>query len=464
MNDTPFDLGMEELDPTILAALDDEEKFLKPRRQNRMPEIKLDREEGVLYRFMPVEIGTNKSWFTRFGLHWVNGKPITCRRVLSKFVGGDENYDCPVCAELENLLASTSGDAHKRALKCQAEPLWYAVAITLAREAAKSSPVTVPEPKCWVPHGVRMYSGQFQALKEIYGRTAVRTPKNGDSGGELKIFTDFYEGINIWWRRGARGYEVKDLAKRTPLVKDPSRMQEVVDTIWSQIVIPDFELADRKTEEEFAFKVRDFVINGDPREAGNRRGAQDYDDDLPPVEQRPAPRQAAPAAAAAPTAPAPRRAESKTAPAVRPPPAPTAPAPTAPAPTPPARPAAVAPTAAPAVRPPTAAAPAAPAVRPPAAAPAAKTAPIAKPAAPRAAQAPLPVPATSAATEEDEHEGVAPERLDHAPPIDGDLDGQAPTDSPFTAEPPPPEVTAAVGARLGTSLRDRLKNASEPKQ
>jgi hypothetical protein len=481
--------NFDNLDPTLLADLDQEAEYAKSTQRRRfMPRIKLERGESMMIRLLPVEIGANKSWMGRFGQHWVHKRAVFCKKVTSPHLGGDPHHDCKACKLVANGMTHSNKAYKDRATECFAEPIWFAVAIPIAKiGVGKSKPVAIPEPDCWVAHEFLMYRTMFDQIRMIAGQFAVKGTKG---------ITDLEHGQDIWIARTGRGFTANP-AGATPIwgenCQDP---QSVINAIWSSIIPPNIEIPDVETENEVYFKIKEYITTGGGN-WDNQRGGRGRNNNAPAqdnLDDEAAPQQTSNRFSRGNIAP-PSTAEED--PSLDPalneglgeelePP------------TPAARPA------------PATAAPSAPPVAPqppnspPAAPPAATKTKLVQPPVPRVAAAPpviapplaavappTPAPQTAVTTpqitaqgpEEEEDAGVAREAVDTAPPIvDTSLSGTPP--SAVTAPPPAaPQITAppaavpttpppaagiappvvkARGTRLGSALTSRLSNFQQP--
>jgi len=483
---------VDDLDPSLLADLDSEADYAKTtQRRKFMPRIKIERGQAMLLRFLPVEIGANKHWLGRFAQHWVHNRAIFCRRHTSEHLGGDRNYDCPICKMVENGLHHQNKSVVERAEKCIADPRWYGVVLPLSKDSGKGGPVSIPEPDCVTAHEFTMYRTMFDRLRLVAGRYAIK----GTQG-----IVDINNGQDIWVQRTGRGYEFQP-GGSAPLWGPQDNPQEIINKIWSTVILPEITMPERAQETEFFHKIKEWLLTGgggfenargNGGGGGGSRGGRGYaapeNNDLDQDGGMPSAPTTLPArggrGAAAPVAaneleeaqPTANPALADTsldegfgAPTATPPPAAARPAPAAAAPVaqapvsapvapqpPVAAPIAQAPVQAPAPTVPTV--PSAPAVKAPASkliAPPRTSSSAQPPAAPAAITPPV-----TGATPEDEEDGVAPENHDAAPPIveqpaEPVAVAAAPTPAPFAAPIAPPTVKAP-GTRLATSLQSRL--------
>ena len=286
-----------DLSPEELALLDGETEFAKanPRFQ-RLPKVpKLEKDHRMLLRVLPVEIGSNKAWFGRFGQHWCgkggSGRPLICKRVTAPSLGGDQLYDCPICKFVAESQKSSNPGIAERAGQCFAEPLWYTVVLVTANDNGKSrSPVAVPEPDCWVAHEWHLYRAQWDQLSSIWAkvRKKVKHPGHPKAGADDVVnadITDPIYGRDVWLARTGKGYEIRQQDDPTPLA-DPSRLDEVMQTIWESVHLPDIKIPDDAAVKEHLAKVKDYILRGGQRAASQ---GDDIGDDSPPADVAPAP-------------------------------------------------------------------------------------------------------------------------------------------------------------------------------
>jgi len=99
---------MSQIDPEILAALDEERGAMASSgRQYRSLTLKAG--ESALTRFLPVQMGPKKTWYARIARHWVAKRPVLCQRQTSPHFHGDPEAPCPLC----DLEAEYSQSANK---------------------------------------------------------------------------------------------------------------------------------------------------------------------------------------------------------------------------------------------------------------------------------------------------------------------------------------------------------------
>jgi hypothetical protein len=252
-NYMPRDL--DNLDPTLLADLDSEADFAKSQqRRTFMPRITVERGSAVLVRFLPVEIGANRHWLGRFAGHWVHKRMIFCKTKTSPHLGGDPAYVCPICKLVENGMALKQAEPKKRAGECFAEPVWYGVVLKLAANGSKGRPEATKPPECYVPHEFKMYRSMFDQVRLIASRYAVKGTKG---------IVDIEKGLDIWVTRSARGYTFQP-DSQVPIYEgdDTSTPQEIINSIWSQIILPDITIPDDAQITEYFHKIKEFIQTG----------------------------------------------------------------------------------------------------------------------------------------------------------------------------------------------------------
>jgi hypothetical protein len=468
---------VDDLDPALLADLDSEAEYAQAtQRRKFMPRIKIERGQAMLLRFLPVEIGLNKHWLGRFAQHWVHNRATFCRRHTSEHLGGDKNYECPICKIVDNGLRHQNKTIVERAEKCVADPRWFGVVLPLMKDAGKGRPTSIPEPECVTAHEFAMYRTMFEKLRFIATRFAVK----GTQG-----IVDITNGQDIWVQRTGRGYEFQP-GGSAPLWGEGEDPQTAINKIWATVIVPDIKMPEKEQESEFFHKIKEFLLTGgggfdNTRGGGSSgrggRGFNTESDDLDQDGGAPPGNLPNRARGGRGVAPVPATDdlsleagtstadESLTAgtetlepPVPTPRPAPVVHAtPIAPAPVTPAAPVAQ-PKPAPVIQ-------AAPIVAsaPKVVAPTSKLVPP-----PRTASSHVPAPAATpvvppiaGATADDEEIGVAPESRDSAPPITAEPPVETPAPAtPAPAAPAPSNAPPQVrpgGTRLGASLQSRLK-------
>lgn len=243
------------LDPNLLADLDEEQRFADSiKRRNYMPKVKIERGHSWLIRFLPVQIGKNKSWIGRMAQHWVNQRAQVCKKYTSIHLGGDPNYDCPICKLADNGANHQNKNIKERAQRVMANPFWFGVVLVWAKDTGKGRPTSIKPPECWVAHDCALYKSQFEQLRAI----AARDAEKGTEG-----IVDLRTGRDIWIQRTGKGYKLEADEKSCIAREEKGEdLQQVVDKVWESVIVPDVTLPTAEELREFFLKCKEYVISG----------------------------------------------------------------------------------------------------------------------------------------------------------------------------------------------------------
>jgi hypothetical protein len=469
--------------PEILDGLDYETQYIQKTSGASRREVKLNRGDSWLMRFLPVKFGPKKRFYARIAKHWFNGLPVVCPRHTEEAYGGSPDAYCPVCDLSDHLNADRNEELSNFGYKIKATPQWMTYCVVFQKAINGGNPQDMSLPEILQPYTFNHYKSTWEELVGFVKQNLRRSP---DSVLDLEKGNDFYVS------KGAKTTRLDKQDSAPIFDMDDPKWDENISKIFAACKEPVVKMPAEKKLDEFAAKAEENVtkLAGTQSRggtAGRGRAAHGADsDDLPPDDDQasdspapagrrsapvqeeqaaPAPtrRAAAPPAEEAPAAPA-RRSTATAAPAA---PARRAAAP-APAPEPeaeaadtrdegPADPADEAPAEAPpeaparrqASRP---AAPRAAAAEPPPA-PARRTAAAVTPAAPARPSARNGNGAAIAQESIDEEEIVPEEANDQAPPeplVD------AADDTGAGEEPPAVETPRRGASPLGTKIQNRV--------
>jgi hypothetical protein len=438
-------------DPGLLDELDAEVSYgenLRSKTSTWMKMLKVDdylNDEGdsITFRILPAQFTSKKTWFVRYAQHWVSSRPKMCVTHTNPELGGNPDFECPMCQVYEKYHASGTEAQQNAVWKMGSDIRYYVAVIPISSYVASNQRHTAFKDSEKVPHRLDIRNNQFREIVMINRNYIAKKPK---SGGII----DPYSGCDLTFTKlKARG-KISIVKEDAAMVygETEAEAEAFLDEIWPMIKNFDMEVPDNNTLDEIVDDMEAQIsklgnarpprgaTSIPPRTRGRSTEEHSIDDDDLPMDEPPRRTSLPPARAAAPArqaAPPARRApepepvhedeghgadeqeyteQSNQEP--EPPPAPVRSA----------APARVAPTA------------------PPASAPRSRLIP--------ARVAPTnAVPPRVGADEDGEDDGVAPERHDPAPV------SNAPVDSEIIEDNTPPPVKA-VGSNLRPDLQARL--------
>jgi len=283
-------------DPDKLAELDEEAAYA--RKGNRPTRLKIERGEGSIVRFLPVQMGTTHNWFGRVGRHWYNKKPIGCPRTTSPSMGGSLEATCPVCELAERLIPAEDEVLAKQGNLLAAWPKYLTYVLELERidKSGDSEPVKARER--YTPQALWLSKIAFIELERLVKKSLVTSPEGGlidpVMGNDIEIRVDLKNN----WRL--------DLLAPMPIREDLSAEDLVAWTeeLCASIKHEDTRPAAYEDLEKYARHVEKQLESMEAEPQTGRRGHYDEGEEgAPPASRR---RQPAPAPRAARTLPPPR--------------------------------------------------------------------------------------------------------------------------------------------------------------
>jgi hypothetical protein len=248
------------IDPSILAGYDEEQKYMASTKRE-IRQIKPQKGESYLLRFLPVTLGPRKTWFARTAKHWWNRKPIMCPKHTSVDFGGFEDQWCPICDAVEELRDSNDDISEKVGDEARGTAVWTVYALAFEREDGRGK-VKYPEEEIWKPWSLDLYKAQFD---ELYGMISRYASKSAP-----KSFLDPQGGRDIWLTKKKDGKLRFDPMDPAPISEDMSEefLSKLLDVKLPKIQVP--------TDEQlklFARKIKDAAERGDVPDRGDRGGS-----------------------------------------------------------------------------------------------------------------------------------------------------------------------------------------------
>jgi hypothetical protein len=280
---------MSNTDPSFMAELDAEAEYA--RKGSLISRLTIERGEGAVVRFLPVQMGTAHTWFGRVGRHWFNKKMIGCPRTTSPHMGGDMEADCPVCALAEALMAEGDKALHDQGKKLAVWPQYLTYVLELERIDKRGDSEPVKARDAYTPQIFWLTKIAFIELERLVKKSLAASPQLG--------LLDPILGNDVEVRRDAKGTWRLDLMAPQPIRNDLSDDDLVawVNDLCSSIKQENTRPAGYEELEKYAQHVEKQLENVE--EAPRGRGRFEEEES-----EQPAPRRrlaaAAPAAAIAP--------------------------------------------------------------------------------------------------------------------------------------------------------------------
>ena len=314
-----------------MAALRDEERFDQEHQRGQRT-VKMEKGQVWTVRFLPVQLGEEKTWYARIARHWLNKKPIICPVDTAAAFNGDKDAYCPCCVASAEINRSSDDDVSKFGFSCRAssQRLTFCIVIDKDGDAVTGNEMLMAY-EFW------HYQNTWDELKAFF--------KAGTRGGKnMTSVLDYKTGNDFAVSRNAKGLRL-DKQDSAPIF-DPTdpNFDSYIKKIEDSVKQPKVKIPTARELEIFAAKIEEDAERigrggrpasrkpasiGDEDIEGNGGGESDAGAEparpprrpppLPPVKNPPPPpvEEEEPAAAQAP-APAPKPAARRPAP---PPPA-----------------------------------------------------------------------------------------------------------------------------------------------
>lgn len=278
--------------PEILDGLEFESQFIQKTSGAQRRDVKLNRGDAWLVRFLPAKLGPDKHFYARIAKHWLNMKAIVCPRHTEPAFGGDPNAYCSVCDLAEVLNGSSKEEVSKFGFKLRGNANWITYCAVFEKSSNGGNPVAMSEPDIMQPYVFQHYRSSWE---ELCGFIRSGARRCADSVLDVEKGNDFYlnrgpKGIRLDKQDAAPLFDLKDLgvfdekvAKIMALCKDP------VVKMPTDKSMDDFVA---KAEAEGDKLAHDAARSSTRRGAAPERTAGGDDDDIP-YDDDPAPRRGA---------------------------------------------------------------------------------------------------------------------------------------------------------------------------
>lgn len=265
------------IDPKILAALDEEQEFMASHGRAKTDRVKIPKGSAWLLRFIPTPMGPNGKFWARIAFHWINKRPYLCVRNTGRDFGGDPEGTCPLCEVSDELNASPKKKIANAGYQARAVPQYLAYCLVFKRDDEPSQ-----GEERWKPFEFWMHQSVFQEFLSFYKKGLVRSEKS---------IYDFKVGCDIWANNTNRGVRL-DREDPSPICKpredDPDRLKRISKKVLAAVKFREPQVPDEETMLELAEKIKENAIraarSGDDDRGG--RGRFDEDDERPRNRQR----------------------------------------------------------------------------------------------------------------------------------------------------------------------------------
>ena len=269
---------------TLAAMLDEERSYIEKGSKTYGSRVQIPIKHTWLVRFLPVKLGPRKSFYARIGRHWINNRPVNCRRVTAPDFGGDPEFACPICEVVERFNNSANESVSNAAWRAQANPQWLTYCLVFEKDDGDRVE-QVAGSDVWTPNEFWLNKTAFTDLRSAYEKYI--------SKGPLSVL-DLVKGSNFFaFNAGKGGKGGIKLRKDDPepiySTEDEAKFDRVVEKVFSKVKFEELKFVGKNELRTLADKVEDQISAKSRDEDGGRRRRDDDDGE----ERRPRSRSAA---------------------------------------------------------------------------------------------------------------------------------------------------------------------------
>jgi hypothetical protein len=264
------------IDPEELAMLDEEQAFLNSTTKN-IRRVRVDKNESLTVRFLPMEFGPKKWFYQRIAFHWIGKRPYYCEKHTAAECGGNPEATCPLCDFTVKLNDSRDRNVANAGFRAMANPQYILYCLVFERDR-DGDIEKVRGAERWKAWEFPMPKVSFATFLQLYRRSLSRQPDRG--------ILSLVDGNDIIVSLPGRDYAFQREDSQ-PIFDptDPDKFQDVVNKIWSSIQLPvlrvptdeDCDKAIEKIEESIGGRSGRRSTRDDDRGRGRRRDFEDED-------------------------------------------------------------------------------------------------------------------------------------------------------------------------------------------
>ncbi len=253
------------IDPSILAALD-EERGVASARTNNYRTLKLEKRESALARFLPAQLGPRKTWFARIARHWVGGRPYVCVRQTSADFGGNPSLHCPLCELEQKYLQDRDQTVRDQAKRIGAFPKWLMFCFVWEMIDERNRSVATPKNEIYIPNEFWVTRDGYLELSNAWERSLKVCSPYG--------FLDPVRGNDYLITRDSRNTLKFQREGETAIMAEKSSddILDIIDAAMANVKLPDTAPPTPEKMDELIMKAEDTI-------RGRRRTEADVDSD-----------------------------------------------------------------------------------------------------------------------------------------------------------------------------------------
>jgi len=268
------------LDPKILAKLNKESAFIQS-QQRGARQIKIEKGQTIVVRFLPARMGPSGVWYARVANHWLDRRPLTCPRLTDEDWGGNQDTECPICTLADQLNDDHDEVVSKWGWNLKANPQYMTYCVLLEKNGRQMSMDEI-----MIPYVFNLNKSVFEELHAFYvagGRKSKDSVLDYHKGNDFSVMRtqtrtrlDKLDSLPIFDEDASFDSHIKKLEA---LLKEP-RIKLPTDQEMEAFLLK-AEAASRKIGQGDSDAVRPRRRAADEDEAPRGRRAADDDDDAP---------------------------------------------------------------------------------------------------------------------------------------------------------------------------------------
>ena len=265
-----------------LDSIVEEERIYATSQTTRTDALNIDKGCGALMRFLPMKLGPRGTWFLRVGRHWINRWPYNCKKTSSPDVGGDPEYDCPLCRLYDQYNNDADEKVSKRAYSTRGDASWVMYGFIWQREDVDGQAFDVSRTEAYKPFTHWFRRNQWVAMLDLYKRSKIKAGPLG--------FMDPFLGHDIWLRKDNNNKWRIDREDPQAIAATEEESIALAEKIMAKAKVEEYRMLSDDKIEDALDKMEDYILVSRTR----HRTAESDDEPEPRPSSRRAPTEPAP--------------------------------------------------------------------------------------------------------------------------------------------------------------------------
>lgn len=237
------------LDTAETCMLEGERKFCQPAA--RTERIKIERNTSALVRFLPFPQGPAREPFVRISQHWFDKRCVTCKVETSPSLGGDPDYECPICHTLQVCRDQTDDEDEKDDLYAFTSRISYrAYCLVLSKVGVDGRQDDTEGDALLVPYEFTFSKAAFSVFQPKFERSKAR------KGASKLGLIDLETGTNVWVNKSSTGTMTFDLDDGpSTVIPIDDNTEANIQRIWKRMTQPNIKFFTNERMEAIAEMV-----------------------------------------------------------------------------------------------------------------------------------------------------------------------------------------------------------------